>query len=129
MSPISYRPIVATTSTPSKASGGWWKTPSALDGVLAISSSYTSAHAGYSWCIKSDRFMRFTGSTFCLVLCGFCLQSCDSLASRTIGQRCLHSRSEPGPQAFRPSPGCGYPLTRWGSPRPHSIGLPGSPSI
>src|SRR5215831_12387865 len=47
--------------------------PSAPDGVLPISICYISAHARCSWRIKSDRFMRSTGSGFRLELRGICL--------------------------------------------------------
>src|SRR5882762_1292279 len=49
--------------------------PSAPDGVWPISICYISAHARCSWRIKSDRFMRSTGSGFHLELRGICLRS------------------------------------------------------
>src|SRR5258706_16005360 len=54
---------------------GFWrvmKDASAPDGVLPISICYISAHARYSWRIKSDRFMSSTGSLFRLGLRGIC---------------------------------------------------------
>src|SRR6266704_2162952 len=54
---------------------------SAPDGVLPISICYISAHARCSWRIKSDRFMRSTGSGFRLELRGICYRSWADLES------------------------------------------------
>src|SRR5262245_32177356 len=59
--------------------------PSAPDGVLSISICYISVHARCSWRIKSDRFMRSTGSEFRLELRGICLKYGQARCHEVIG--------------------------------------------
>jgi DDE superfamily endonuclease len=54
---------------------GFWRVMKDVIGagdVFLICLSSTAARARYSWPIRSDPFMRFTGSSFRLELRGFC---------------------------------------------------------
>src|SRR5262252_2803665 len=60
--------------------------PSAPVGVLPISICYISAHARCSGRIKSDQFMRSTGSGFRLELRGICLLLAAPLPGLGLGR-------------------------------------------
>ena len=97
--------------------------PSAPDGVWLISICYISAHVRCSWRIKSDRFMRSTGSGFRLELRGICLLFAQQRCTRAIVP--LASSSRDGRHSFHETPAHAGARQPWVPAQPsHHLSLP-----